>query len=111
MEEEQYYGNHTNHSEDQRYSNFADPSYKNSTTYGGGHRGEARNGDVANRQRRTHDSGVKLKRCPSFFLGKPLADFDCSDEHQVKHIAMYHSQIGFIRDLIPVLMVCHDLSS
>lgn len=98
MDDERHYGNHTSHSDDQRYGNFVGQTYKSSTTttYDGGK--ETRNGNIGNHQRRTRDSGVKLKRCPPYLLGKPLSDFDRSEDHQVKwYIAMWilYTIMGF----------------
>ena len=88
MDEEQFYGyTDSSNSDYHRYDkvNLEDTA----CTYGASsYRTDARNGNVANRQRKTRDSGIKLKRCPSFLLGKPLADFDCSDDHEVSTVQM-----------------------
>lgn len=85
MDEEHYYSNHASNSSHADYDrmNYTDDRFSN--TYGGGksQQNEARNGGIGNRQRKPHDTGIKLKRCPSYLLGKPLMDYDCSDDHQV----------------------------
>lgn len=93
MDEEQFYsypGNSSNSifggydertQENNRYSKTNASSWK--TT-------ENRNG-VVRRPQNKHM--MRLKRCPSLLLGRPLEDYDCSDQHDVSVLHQHFSYL------------------
>jgi hypothetical protein len=84
MDEERFYGYPDNSSNsDFRYetTHYENSSLcSNSTFHANSYRTENRKGVVCRPQEKDE---IKLKRCPSPLLGKPLQDYDCSEHHDV----------------------------